>query len=45
MKSKNVCELCDDALDKKDTEAIDYCDLCNEKKVKEKEFKKSCGWC
>jgi len=45
MKSKNACELCDDALDKKDTEAIDYCDLCNEKKKTEKQLKSSCSWC
>ena len=44
-KTKNVCDLCDDNLENKDSEAITYCDLCNEKKIKEKRLKKSCGWC
>ncbi len=43
MKSKNVCELCDKTLERKDLEAINYCDLCNEKAIKEKRLKKSCG--
>ena len=42
---KNVCELCDETLEKKNTEAITYRDLCNEKKEKEKKLNKSCGWC
>jgi hypothetical protein len=42
---KNVCELCDEMLEKKDTEAIDYCDLCNDEKGKEKRLKSSCSWC
>jgi hypothetical protein len=42
---KDVCELCDKTLMKKDSEAIDYCDLCNEKKNQEKKLKKSCSWC
>ena len=42
---KNVCELCDHKLERKETEAINYCDLCNDKKEKEKRLKKSCSWC
>ncbi len=42
---KNVCELCDENLKMVDSEAITYCDLCNEEKEKEKKLNKSCGWC
>ncbi len=43
MEIEDPCKLCEETLNDKSIEAITYCDLCNQKKKEQKEFKDKLG--